>query len=107
MDKDDTDERAMVKNLQMMLEEAKNKISELTELLGYMSSEHDIEKYYDEAAQLAMDSNNPPAGGGNQSAAAVSTVGGGQNRGGAHKAGSSDMPSNSQLTQNFSQKRSP
>ena len=60
-DKDDTDERQMVKNLQGMLDEAVSKISELTEVLKNLNPDYDPELYYEEAAKRAME---VPGGGG-------------------------------------------
>lgn len=40
----------MVKNLQAKLDDAKNRISELTDVLTHLNSEKTIELYYEESA---------------------------------------------------------
>ena len=49
-DKDGEDNQTMVKNLQLKLDDAKNKISELTDVLTHLHSDKTIELYYEESA---------------------------------------------------------
>ena len=73
LDKDDTDERQMVKNLQSMLDEAKSRMVELTQVLTHLKDEYDPEAYYEKAAEKAME----PMLGHSSAAAAASNYGGG------------------------------
>ena len=85
----------MVKNLQSMLDEAKSRMVELTQVLTHLKDEYDPEAYYEKAAEKAME----PMLGHSSAAAAASNYGGagGNFRGSAAHKGS-DIPSNSQLT---------
>lgn len=81
----------MVKNLQAKLDDAKNRISELTDVLTHLNSEKTIELYYEESAQAAMNAVLAKQNANNATAAAGSVAGYSQK-------GKSDMPTGSQIT---------
>jgi hypothetical protein len=49
------DDHAFVKSLQAKLDDAVSRVSELTEVLGYLGPEYTTEYYYEESAKRAME----------------------------------------------------
>mmetsp|Transcript_2134 Transcript_2134/g.2986 ORF Transcript_2134/g.2986 Transcript_2134/m.2986 type:complete len:95 (+) Transcript_2134:979-1263(+) len=91
----------MVKSLQAKLDDAVSKISELTDVLAYLSPEYTTEAYYEESAAQAMA---PLLSAGNNQYTGGSTVGGAAGKNadlGYQKTamGKSDFLTNSQVTQ--------